>query len=187
MKKAIMILMVMMMVLSVSAKDDRVSVISGDGKVLTESGKTATLEFDYTNTVVEKGDKLMDYLKKRGEEFVKDWPEMAASARNRFIEAFNKKNKKGVQVVTTDKADLKMKIVIEKLDLGSAAVSVVFGGRAGSAEITGKLIVSDNGGNKLAEYELFEIRGNGSYDFTEEKRLGTCYENVAKMIVKASK
>ena len=33
----------------------------------------------------------------------------------------------------------------------------------------------------------YEIRSNGTYDFTEGKRLGTCYENVAKMIIKASK
>jgi hypothetical protein len=189
MKKMMMMLMAMMMAISVSAKDDRVSVISGDGKVLAEKGKTATLEFDYKNATVEKGDKLMDYLKKRGEQNVKDWPEVEASACNRFINAFNKKSKKGVQIVKTDKADLKMKIIIEEIDFGSTGVAVVFGGfgSAGGAEITGKLIVTDNGGNKLAEYELYQIRGGGSYDYTEAKRLGSCYENLAKMIVKASK
>jgi len=189
MKKMMMVLMAMMMAISVSAKDDRVSVISGDGKVLAEKGKTATLEFDYKNATVEKGDKLMDYLKKRGEQNVKDWPEVEASACNRFINAFNKKSKKGVQIVKTDKADLKMKIIIEEIDFGSTGVAVVFGGlgSAGGAEITGKLIVTDNGGNKLAEYELYQIRGGGSYDYTEAKRLGSCYENLAKMIVKASK
>ena len=188
MKKTMMVLMAIMMALSVSAKDDKVSVISGNGKALTESGKTATVEFDYKNTVVEEGGKLMDYLKKRGEENVKDWPEVAAYAKGRFIESFNKKNKKGVQVVDADKADLKMKIIIEKMDFGNTGVSVVFGGlgSAGGAEITGKLIVTDKGGKKLAEYELHQIRGGGATDFTESKRLGSCYENLAKMIVKAS-
>lgn len=189
MKKIIMFLMAVMTAVSVSAKDDRVTVISGNGEVLTESGKTATLEFDYQDAVVKGGDKLTDYLKKRGENNVKDWPEIAASARERFINTFNKKNKKGAQVVSGDNADLKMKIVIEKIDFGNAAMSVALGGyyTAGGAEITGKLIVTDNSGNKLAEYELYQIRSNGKFDYTEVKRLGTCYENVAKMIVKASK
>ena len=181
--------MVMVAVVAANAKDDKVTLTAGDGKAIVKSEKTATLEFDYSNTIAE-GKPLKEHLQTRGENFVKDWPELAKSARERFIERFNSKNKKGVQIVEGDKADLKMKITIEKLDFGSTGTAVVFGGfgSAGGAEITGKLVVTDAAtGEQVATYDLHEIRSNGTYDFTEGKRLGTCYENVAKMIIKASK
>ena len=181
--------MVMVAVVAANAKDDKVTLTAGDGKAIVKSEKTATLEFDYSNTIAE-GKPLKEHLQTRGENFVKDWPELAKSARERFIERFNSKNKKGVQIVEGDKADLKMKITIEKLDFGNTGTAVVFGGfgSAGGAEITGKLVVTDAAtGEQVATYDLHEIRSNGTYDFTEGKRLGTCYENVAKMIIKASK
>ena len=109
--------MVMVAVVAANAKDDKVTLTAGDGKAIVKSEKTATLEFDYSNTIAE-GKPLKEHLQTRGENFVKDWPELAKSARERFIERFNSKNKKGVQIVEGDKADLKMKITIEKLDFG---------------------------------------------------------------------
>lgn len=190
MKRMMMLaLTAMFVVLAANAKDDKVTLTSGDGKMLIESSKKATIDFDYSKTIAE--DKpIKQYLKERGAEVERGWPEVAKAAKTRFIERFNSKNKKGVQIVEAGAADLKMKVVVEKLHLGSTATAVVFGGlgSAGGAEITGKLIVTDAKTKKVvAVYEIFEVRGNGSTDFTEGKRLGTCYENVAKMILKASK
>jgi len=184
----LMMALMALVAVAVQAKDDKVTVTSGDGKALKDGSKTAVIEFDYSKTIAE-GTPLKQYLKDRGEDHVADWPEIRDTARDRFVKMFNKRNKKGVQIVDGDKADLKLKVVIEKLDFGQTGVSVVFGGMgsAGGAEITGKMIVTEaKSGKKLAEYDLHEIRGNGSTDFTEGKRLGTCYENTAKMIVKAS-
>jgi len=174
-------------VLAANAKDEKVTVTSGDGKVLLESGKTAVLEIDYQNTTVE-GKPLNTYLKGRGEQYVTDWPEIAKVARSRFIKEFNNRNKKGVQIIESGESDLKLKIIVEKLLFGNAAAAVFVGGfgSAGGAEITGNLIVNDQSGKQLAEYKIFEVRGNGSTDFSESKRLGTCYENAAKMIIKTS-
>lgn len=187
MKKVFLMALMALVALAVQAKDDRVTLTSGDGKAILESGKTATVKFDYSKTIAE-GQPLKQYLANRGDKVVKDWPGVAQTALNRFVTYFNKKNKKGVQIVDGDKADLSIKVVVDKLDFGLTGVSVVFGGfgSAGGAEITGKMIVSDaKTGKQLSEYELFEVRGMG--DYTEGKRLGACYENVVKMVLKASK
>ncbi len=188
MKKGLFLaVLVFVFALAANAKGDRVTILSGDGTVLLESGKTAVLEFDYQNTTVE-GKPLKTYLKEKGEKYVTDWPEIAKVTRTRFINGFNTRNKKGVQIIESGDSDLQLKIVIEKLHFGNAAAAVIVGGfgSAGGAEITGKLIVKDNSGNQLAEYEILEVRGNGATDFSESKRLGTCYENAAKMIIKTS-
>ena len=188
MKKIMMMALMALVAVAAQAKDDKVTVISGDASTLKDGEKTAVIEFDYTKTVAECTP-LKQYLKDRGDDHVADWPEIAKTARDRFVKMFNKKNKKGVQIVDGNKADLKMKVIVNKLDFGQTGVSVVFGGlgSAGGAEISGKLVVTDaKSGKKLVEYDLHEIRSNGSTDFTEGKRLGTCYENAAKMIVKES-
>ena len=188
MKKMMMMALMALIAGVAQAKDDRVTVISGDGNTLKDGAKTAVIEFDYTKTIAE-GTPLKQYLKDRGEDHVADWPEIAQTARNRFVKMFNKKNKKGVQIVDNSKADLKIKVIVNKLDFGQTGVAVVFGGlgSAGGAEISGILVVTDaKSGKKLVEYDLHEIRSNGGADFTEGRRLGTCYENVAKMVVKAS-
>lgn len=189
MKKVFLALVTMMVAVAVQAKDDKVTLTSGSGNYLRDADKTATLEIDYSKTIVEGKEKLQAYLKSRGEDHVKDWPKVAEATKKQFVETFNKKNKKGLQIVESGKADYQMKFIVEKLDFGSTGVSVVFGGlgSAGGAEVSGKLIVTDKGGKKVAEYEVFEVRGNGSTDFSETRRLGTCYVNVVKMTLKASK
>ena len=188
MKKILMVMMTVMVALAAQAKDDKVEVTSGNAQVMQEAGKTATLEIDYTKTTVE-GEPIKQNLKKRGDDFVRDWPKVAETGKNQFVEQFNKRNKKGLQIVGSGKADYKMKLIVKKLDFGSTGASVVFGGlgSAGGAEISGTLVVTDKSGKKVVEYDVHEVRGNGSTDFTEGKRLGTCYMNVAKMILKASK
>lgn len=188
MKKVLMVMMTLMVAFSVQAKDDKVEITSGNGKIMQEAGKTATIDFDYTKTTVE-GEPIKQNLKKRGDDVLRDWPKVAEDAKKQFIEQFNKRNKKGLQVVESGKADYKMKFIVKKLDFGSTGVAVVFGGlgSAGGAEVSGTLVVTNKSGNKVVEYDVHEVRGNGSTDFTEGKRLGTCYQNVVKMVLKASK
>lgn len=188
MKKFLMVMMAMVVALSAQAKDDKVEVISGSGKVMQEAGKTATLVIDYSKTKVE-GEPLKENLKKRGDEFLRDWPELAEASKKHFIENFNKRNKKGLQIVEEGKADYKIKFIVDKLDFGNTGAAVVFGGfgSAGGAEVTGKLIVTDKAGKEVVKYDIHEVRGGGTTDFTEGKRMASCYVNVVKMTLKASK
>ena len=188
MKKMMMMALMAFMAMAVQAADDRVTLLSGDGQWLKESGKTTTVEMDYSKTSCEN-QPLNEYLKSRGEKNVADWPKVAQEGFEKFIEQFNRRNKKGLQAVESGNADYKIKIIVKKLDLGSTGASVVFGGlgSAGGAEISGTMIVTDNSGKMVAEYDLHEVRGRGVVDYTEGRRLGTCYEQIIKMVIKASK
>lgn len=188
MKKFMMMAMMALMTVAAQAADDKVTLITGDGQWLNESGKTATVEMDYSKTVAE-GEPLKQYLKNRGDQVVADWPSVAETARNRFIVQFNRRNRKGLQIVDSDKTDIKIKVIVEKLHFGNTATAVIFGGlgSAGGAEISGKMIVTDKGGKTLAAYDLFEVRGRGATDFTEGKRLGSVYDHIIRMVIKASK
>ena len=97
MKKIMMMALMVLVAVAAQAKDDKVTVISGDASTLKDGEKTAVIEFDYTKTVAE-GTPLKQYLKDRGDDHVADWPEIAKTARDRFVKMFNKKNKKGVQI-----------------------------------------------------------------------------------------
>lgn len=188
MKKMMMMALMALVAVVAQAADDKVTLTSGDGKWLKDGGKTATVEMDYSDTTTE-GKPLNVYLASRGDNFIADWPKMVEAGRASFIEQFNKRNKKGLQVVESGDADYQIKVIVEKLDFGKSGVAVVFGGlgSAGGAEITGKLIVTDKSGEKVAEYELYEVRSRGSYDYTEAKRLCSCYEQIIKMTLKESK
>lgn len=183
-----MMALMALMTLAAQAADDKVTLTSGDGQWLKESDKTTSVVIDYSKTIAE-GKPLKEYLKSRGDKNVADWPEVAKIARERFIELFNKRNKKGVQAVDADKADMQIKVIVEKLDFGSAAMQAVFGGfgSAGGAEISGKMIVTDKGGKTLAAYELVEVRGRAVTDYTEGRRLGSVFDQIIKMVIKASK
>jgi len=183
-----MMALMALITIAAQAADDKVTLTTGDGQWLKDSGKTATVEMDYSKTYAE-GKPLKEHLKSRGADVLADWPKVADAARTRFIEQFNKRNKKGLQIVESGKADIKIKVIVEKLHFGNTAASVVFGGlgSAGGAEITGKMIVTDKAGKKLASYDIFEVRGRGANDFTEGKRLGSVYDQIIKMVIKASK
>lgn len=189
MKKMMMlVMMTMMAAIAAQAKDDKVEVISGDGKVMQEAGKTATLVIDYSNTKVE-GEPLKQNLQKRGDEFVRDWPKLDEASKKTFVENFNKRNKKGLQIVEEGDADYKIKFIVDKLDFGNTGTAVVFGGfgSAGGAEVTGTIVVTDKAGKEVVKYDIHEVRGGGTTDFTEGKRMASCYINVVKMTLKASK
>ena len=188
MKNVMMMALMALMTLAAQAADDKVNLTSGNGEWLKESDKTTSVVIDYSNTIAE-GQPLNEYLKSRGEKNVADWPEVAKVAREQFIELFNKRNKKGVQAVDADKADMQIKVIVDKLHFGNTAMQVLFGGlgSAGGAEISGKMIVTDNDGKTLAAYDLIEVRGRAVTDYTEGRRLGSVFEQIIKMVIKASK
>lgn len=187
MKRFFMMAMLATIAFVANAKDDRVTFISGNNKAMTESGKTAIVEFDYTQTICE-GKPLPEYLAERGEEHVRDWPALALSSKNKFCDKFNSKNKKGVQITDNADADLKITVAITKMHLGSVAGAVLMGGRTGGAEVCGTITVANNKtGETIAQYEIFEVRGGGSYNFTETKRMAATYEAVATMWAKEIK
>ena len=53
MKKMMMMALMALIAVAAQAKDDKVTVISGDGNTLKDGAKTAVIEFDYSKTIAE--------------------------------------------------------------------------------------------------------------------------------------
>lgn len=76
--------------------DNPVTVKAGNPVVFNEASQ-ALVVVDYSKTMV-KDQTLDAYLKSRGEDFVRDWPQDQDKALEYFVVRFNKKNKKGMQI-----------------------------------------------------------------------------------------
>ena len=160
-----------------------VSVKSGDISVLKKLSK-AQFVVDYSNTKV--GDQtLEEYLKGRGEDWVRDWPRDKETAASYFKTRFNKKSK-GMKIVT-DVSNITHKIVIHVnvLDVGNAFGTFLpmAGAKAGGVIMTGTIDVIDLEKGEV-ECVLFvdEVKGKGH--MFETARLGLMYDMLAKQIWK---
>ena len=165
-----------------------VTVVSGDASIL-KSGETARVIFNYDKTYVgEDGAKtqtLKQYLKSRGADYVRDWPEDHKKAEEWFVTRFNKKNKRGLTLQEgSSGAKYVFEVKVEVLDMGNAAGAFVgFGAKAGGVIAWGEILVKDAKGKKvLLKLKFNEIKGKASP--SETMRLGLCYMDLATRIAK---
>jgi len=160
-----------------------VSVKSGKSSVLKESSK-ALLEIDYSTTKV--GTQTLDeYLKNRGDDFVRDWPRDKEVTATYFREHFNKKSK-GLQV-TTDAPAAFYKIVIHvnNLDMGNGGSAFVpfASAKAGGVIMIGTVDIIDLKTNEVVcSLSVDEVKGLGTP--SETARLGLMYFELATQMCK---
>jgi len=160
-----------------------VSVKLGETSVLKNPSK-AYLKIDYSAAKVGE-DTLDEYLKKRGDDFVRDWPQVDATTATMFKEQFNKKSK-GMTLVT-DSTDVSYKFVIHvnSLDMGNGASAFVpFGTpKAGGVIMSGTIDIIDMQTDEVACTLLVDnVKGLGA--FSETSRLGLMYTELAKLLCK---
>ena len=160
-----------------------VSVKSGNGSVLKNSSK-ALLEFDYSKAKVE--DKTLDeYLKSRGDDFVRDWPRDKETAAGYFRGRFDKKSK-GLKL-TTNVSEPSYKIVIRvnSLDMGNGGSTYVpyASAKAGGVIMSGTIDIIDVKSNEVVcILNVDKVKGNGHP--SETVRLGMMYFELATKICK---
>lgn len=152
MKKVLMMFAVLtaFLTLSANAQKNDFSVKSGDSKILLQQ-TTACVEFDYSNTMVGEYDDgvfknektLEDYLKGRGDDFVRDWPQNHEYAEKYFTVQFEKKitKKKGGMALVDANANPAYKILfhVDKLDMGNVAAGIIGFGKAGGTIFVGSV------------------------------------------------
>ena len=73
MKKLMTLAVLLVMALTASAKGGDLNIVNGSLTALKDAGKTVIVSFDYNGATIE-GQPVMEYLKGRGEQNVKDWP-----------------------------------------------------------------------------------------------------------------
>ena len=192
MKKVFMIMSLMLMaVMTTSAKSKEVNLKSGDPKVLNQPGKTAIFTFDYKNTVCE-GKPLQKYLADRGEKNVKDWPkECQETEDSYFMERWNDESKKNIKLVKEGTADYKIVVHIEELDLGSTAAAMFmpsFSRKTGACEVSGTIdVIDQKTGKTVCVFEINKLRGVATRSFevasSETRRRGLTYKKMAQLVL----
>lgn len=149
---------------------DKATVLSGSAKFIVEEASTATMEFDFSNAVVEEEKTIDEYLTGRGEDFVRDWPQVQSDVVDYTAVIFNKKNKNGMQIVNGGTVQYKIVVHVTAIDFGSTASAIVnsvvgFGGpKKGGASMSGIIEVLDASTNQsLCQVQINNIKGMGTW------------------------
>lgn len=161
--------------------NNTVSVKSGKSSLLKESSK-AFLEVDYSATTI--GDQtLAEYLEKRGENFVNNWPKDTEYAAKYFKERFNKKNK-GLKIIP-DESDASYKIVIHvhNLNMGNSGSTFIpyASAKAGGIVMTGTVDIVDMKTNEVV-CTLDVDRVKGVKHVSATVRMGLMFMELATKI-----
>ena len=187
---------------------DDIKVASGDASVLMQSGK-AYVEFDYSKTMVveydgkkidkkEKQQKLADYLKSRGDDFVRDWEKDQPDAYRFMYAQIRKLGKKGglefdkEDITNSTNADYKLRVVVDYLDWGNSAAAIVSWGvgfmssKAGGMVMSGKVeVVNVRTGKVECVIDVPFLKTQSGE--TDTMRLRSLYMELGKAIVSIAK
>lgn len=163
-----------------------VTVKSGDVSVLKEN-TTALLELDFSATRV--GNQSIDeYLKSRGDDFVKDFPEDKTQAADMFAVQFNKKSK-GINVAKdASNAVYKFVIHVSTLDYGNAGSAFVpfASAKAGGCIIKGTIdIINLKTNQTVCTIDIDDVKGLGH--MSDRVRLRLVFFELANKIAKIKK
>jgi len=154
---------------------------SGDPSIMKEK-TTAFIELDFSATMV--GDQpINEYLKSRGDDFVKVFPQNKELASNLFASAFNKRSK-GMKVSYKD-SDLPYKIVVrvKNLDYGNPAGVFVPHAptKAGGAIIDGTLeIINVSTKEIICTFTINQLQGGAHV--TDKYRMGLAFSELASVV-----
>lgn len=166
---------------NISAFAGDIEVISGDLSVIFNKEIKATVKFDYTDLILE-GKPYMEHLKSKGEDFVRDWPGESTASELYFTRCWNKDNKKGMQITTTEDSEYLMYFHVKKMHLGSGAAAMVVGFGAGGASMSGTMYIF-KGSNPIPvlTVEIDDQTGRGA--MTEIARRTDLYGELAEDLV----
>lgn len=187
--KKLLSVVLLLLVAIVAKAGNPISVKAGKPTVFNVAER-CVVEVDYSKAKVSDKNLTMDeYLKSRGEDFVRDWPQDKAKALELFIVRFNKKFKKGMQVVASgDDAKYKMILHVNHLDMGNGGSTFIpmASAKAGGVILDGTLDVIDVKADKyVCRLNIDKCKGIGHV--SETTRLGLCYFELATNINKLAK
>lgn len=154
---------------------------AGDPSVLLKKS-TASLEINYDECRVTNWDNVSfnEYLAKRGDDFVRDWPEDNVKTRAYFVLRFNRASDYLTIVEGNSSTEYKMIVRIKSLDVGNggSAFNPWASAKAGGMIINGDIEIRNATDNKLLCI-LSIINGQGLGTASETVRLGLALSEVA--------
>lgn len=166
MKKLFFLALLAMLSIGAHAEDE-FEVISGDFKVVMQSGKTGRVEVDFTQAKVgnlstmEMSDlTFMSYLEKNDEKVFRKWSEYQTEGEETFMDRWNEAKKSVIKLSKKGNPDYIIKIKADMLDPGnSGAATWSWNKRDGGIIITGTLEVIDAAGNCVCKMKINRYRG----------------------------
>lgn len=171
--------------IAVSSWSASIKVLSGNLSVFNDNNITATVIFDYSNLNIE-GTPYKKWLKDKGSDYVRDWPEQSAASEEYFIRCWNKDNDEGIQVTSTKGKPYVMVIDAREMDMGSGAASMLVGFGAGGAKLSGTMYIFKSGSNiPLLTVEIDGQTGRSA--MTELARRVDLYGELAEDMVNTIK
>lgn len=189
MKKILSLLAALCLSSSLWAGND-VSTVSGTPAVLNDRSVRMTFTWDYSKCKIQ-GKSVKEFLRSKGDDWVRDYPAEIAAAESSFAAYYNKKTKSAVITDDADAADYDVVCVVTDFDYGdtgtSVAMNVMFGGfakKAGGARFSGDIYVYKKGTKKnpVAVMHINDFVGDGDYSNT--KRRTNAYFQFGKEFLK---
>lgn len=164
--------------------DSSITLRSGNPQAFLEKSK-ATFEVVWDNARVTNWDNKLfpQYLKHRGDDFVRDWPKDRQKAEQYFTVRINKKSP-GLKIEEDGgSADYKMIIRLDKMDAGNGASGFVpyANAKAGGVVMDGTLELRDRAGKLLCALDISEAKGVGHP--SETVRYGMTLFEVANDLI----
>ena len=183
MKSKVLAILFALLLVSVSSFAGNITVISGDLSVVSNRSITAKVVFDYTDLILE-GKPYMEHLQSKGHDFVRDWPMESVASETYFIKCWNKDNKDGMQISSTENNGYMMYFHVKKMHMGSGAASMLVGFGAGGASMSGVMyIFKDMNPIPVLTVEINDQTGRSG--MTELVRRTDLYGELAEDLVKS--
>ena len=152
----------------------------GDPSVLLKEAKT-TFEVDWDHARVTNWENVLwpQYLQKRGDDFVRDWPEDRKKAETYFVVQFNRKSDYLQIPMQGEPVEYRMILRIADIDVGNggATFSPFSSAKAGGVIINGTIEIRDIAGFLLCVLNVAEAKGVGH--MSETVRIGLTLNNIA--------
>lgn len=188
MKKLIVLAFLMLLCLSSFAGSKDVNLVSGNAKVVAVKGMKVNVEFDYSDCqIYDMSEKrffdIDEYMKFKGEDWVRDFPNELKKAEVAFLEEFNDESKTSQLVVGA--ADAEYTIVFKLKEFSYGKTVVMF--RSDIAWGTGFVEIVNNATKEsVATYEFVKVKGSVAGGIgAMELRREQCYEHVAEALAES--
>lgn len=143
--------------------------------------------WDYSKMLIE--DKKPDeFLKEKGEEWVRDYPAEVAAGEAAFDMYYNKKCKKFGQITDDEEAaQYELIIHVEKFHYGSTGAAIMFGSFARGAHIEGTAEVVSRKDQKVICTLVIDCAGGAAYSNEQRRQLAAqdFAKDLSKLVSKA--
>ncbi len=179
MRRTLIYLLLLTCSITLQAKPDIFGFVKLDSGLVTpifQKDEIADIHFNYDNAKY-NGMSLPEYLAAKDEE-VDEWNGLLDESHPFFIDSWNERNRKGLQIIRTSEAKYSLELIVEDIYIN----------RSNGAEISGKVYLIDKESDRrICKFKVLGLKSIESFSLTEARRLKDTYEVLAKLLIREAK